>query len=414
MRGSGRRVGNEEEDSRVVFLANGVAATHTHAFAWHARTRAVSSLLISRFPRIVVRYRPPWYLPSPHLTTLWARFAPRPRPSREAHAPPRVERWPTPDDDFIELVRVDAASAAAPRLVLLHGLEGSARSHYVPGMLDEAARRGWGADLLLFRGCGAEPNRTARFYHSGETEDLGFVLTRIAREHPGAPLLLAGVSLGGNVLLKWLGEQGLAERERRPSHPALARVVAAAAVSVPYDLARAARHIDRGFARVYQWNFLRSLRRKAAAKLARFPGAVDADAVRRARTIWAFDDALTAPLHGFRDAADYYARSSAIGWIAHIRVPTLLLSAWDDPFLPREVLGEVASIARENAALATEFPRRGGHVGFVSGANPMRPAFYAEWRVPDFLARRLSEVAREGASGEPSMMLAAGEGSVSG
>ena len=345
-----------------------------------------------------MRYRPAWYLPSPHLSTLWARFA---RRSRLAGGAPHVERWQTPDDDFVELVRVDAPSAEAPRLVLLHGLEGSARSHYVPGILAEAARRGWGADLLLFRGCGAELNRTARFYHSGETGDLSFVLERIAREHPGAPLLLAGVSLGGNVTLKWLGEQGRAEREGRSPHPALARVVAAATVSVPYDLARAARHIDRGFSRVYQWSFLRSLKRKARAKLERFPGVVDAEAVRRARTLWEFDDALTAPLHGFRDAADYYARSSSLGFLAHVRVPTLLLSALDDPFLPREVLAAVAATARKNASLVLEFPERGGHVGFVSGRNPLRSEFYAEWRVSDFLANRLSSVARDGTAPAP-------------
>jgi predicted alpha/beta-fold hydrolase len=343
-----------------------------------------------------VRYRPAWYLPSPHLATLWARFAHPARTAEAVRRAARVERWETPDGDFVDVARIDASDPAAPRLVLLHGLEGSLRSHYVAGILDEARRRGWGAALLIFRGCGEEPNRTPRFYHSGETGDLGFVLGRVAAEREGAPLLLAGVSLGGNVLLKWLGEQGALVDAGEATHPAYERVAAAAAVSVPYDLARAARHIDRGFSRVYQWSFLRSLRRKALEKLARYPDLADPDAVRRARNIWEFDDALTAPLHGFRDAADYYARSSAIGWIAHIRVRTLLLSAVDDPFLPSEVLAEVGAIARGNPALVVEFPRRGGHVGFVSGRNPLRSRFYAEWRVPEFLAGAVDARARTG------------------
>jgi uncharacterized protein len=293
-------------------------------------------------------------------------------------------RWETDDRDFLDIVRVDAP-ADRPRLLLLHGLEGSARSPYALGLLHQAQQRGWGADLLVFRGCGGELNRARRFYHSGETTDLDFVVRRILAEFPSAPLGIAGVSLGGNVLLKWLGEQGA-------SVPA--RVAGAAAVSVPYDLARAARHIGRGFARVYQWSFLRSLRRKAAAKLERFPDLVARDALDRARTIWSFDDVVTAPIHGFRDASDYYMRSSAVRWIASIRVPTLLLSAVDDPFLPSAVLDDVAEVARSSEWLETEFVARGGHVGFVSGLNPLRPFYYAEWRVVDYLAQRILSLGR--------------------
>ena len=182
-------------------------------------------------------YSPAWWLPGPHARTIWSRFFRRTPP-----IPTRIERWDTADGDFVDLVRL-AGPPASPRLLILHGLEGAPRSHYARGLFLEAARRGWAADLLLFRGCGGEPNRAARFYHSGETSDLDAVARRILADDPESPLVVAGVSLGGNVLLKWLGEL----TESVPDG-----VVAAAAVSVPYDLARASRHIDRGFSRVYQ------------------------------------------------------------------------------------------------------------------------------------------------------------------
>jgi len=181
---------------------------------------------------------------------------------------------------------------------------------------------------------------------------------------------LVGVSLGGNVLLKWIGE-----REGRIDP----RVRAAVAISTPFDLDAGSRHISRGFARVYDRNFVRSLVRKAMAKLSAYPDLFDRNRVTRARSIYEFDDAVTAPVHGFRDAADYYARSSALGFLDSIRVPTLLVSSRDDPFLPEIVLDRVASIARANAHLRSEFHDTGGHVGFIAG-RPWRPFYYAEWR----------------------------------
>jgi uncharacterized protein len=319
-------------------------------------------------------YSPAWWLPGPHARTIWGRFFRRTPPLVT-----RTERWDTPDGDFVDVVRLDAASGS-PRLLMLHGLEGAPRSHYARGLFLEAARRGWAADLLIFRGCGGELNRAPRFYHSGETGDVDAVVRRLLAAHPGGPLLLAGVSLGGNVLLKWLGELGDAVPDR---------VVAAAAVSVPYDLARASRHIDQGFSRVYQHHFLRSLRRKALAKLAHYPTLMSREAVEAARTLYEFDDVVTAPVHGFTSADDYYARSSSIHFLPGIRVPTLLLSAFDDPFLPADVLKAVHLIAAGNGWLETDFPLHGGHVGFVSGSNPWRPFYYAEWRVTDFLERAL-------------------------
>jgi len=320
-------------------------------------------------------YSPAWWLPGPHARTIWGRFFRRTPALRT-----RTERWDTEDGDFLDLVRLDAPPGS-PRLIILHGLEGAPRSHYARGLFLEAARRGWAADLLLFRGCGAELNRAPRFYHSGETTDLDVVARRLLADDRTAPFVFAGVSLGGNVLLKWLGELG-------PSAPD--RIVGAAAVSVPFDLARASRHIDRGFSRVYQHHFLQSLRRKALAKLQQYPDLVSRERVEWAQTLYDFDDAVTAPVHGFTDAADYYARSSSIHFLSKIRVPTLLLNAADDPFLPAAVLDEARAVASTNHLISVEFPATGGHVGFVSGQNPLRPFYYAEWRVTEFLATAMA------------------------
>jgi predicted alpha/beta-fold hydrolase len=292
----------------------------------------------------------------------------------------RIERWVAPDGDEVELRRVApprGRDGDAPRLLLLHGLEGTIRSHYLRGTLAHAHRLGWAADALIFRSCNGEVTRTRRLYHSGETTDLDFVVRRLIKEHPGQPLGLAGFSLGGNVLLKWLGEGGA----DLPSE-----VRGAVAVSVPYDLERGSRFIERGFARVYTRHFLRTLRAKARAKLDRDPGLFDLGALARARTLYDFDDAVTAPVHGFESAHDYYHRSSSLNYLAAIRRPTLLLSAFDDPFLPPDVLNEVAAIAASNPDLETEFHERGGHVGFVSGRSPLSPRYYAEERVLGFLS----------------------------
>lgn len=320
-------------------------------------------------------YRPAWWLPGPHAQTLWGKFA-----RRTAPLPTRIERWATPDGDFVEILRLDGP-ANSPRLILLHGLEGTIRSHYVGGMLQMAHRCGWAADMLIFRSCGDEPNRAPRFYHSGETSDLEFTVRRIMEEFPGAPILMCGVSLGGNVLLKWLGERG----------DALFKAIrAAVAISVPFDLERGSRHIGRGFARVYERHFLRTLRRKAETKLTRYPGLFDAGALRRASTLYDFDDVVTAPVHGFEDAHDYYSRSSSLGYLSRIRRPTLLLNARDDPFLPTDVLDEVLRVARGNSCLTLEFTPHGGHVGFVGG-QPWRPTYYAEERAEAFLSTYLQE-----------------------
>jgi len=318
------------------------------------------------------RFRPAWWLRNPHAQTIWGRFL-----RRIPRVPTRVEQITAPDGELIELHHLDPAEEAAPRVFLLHGLEGSPRSHYVGGFLDQARRRGWGGTLLVFRGCGETPNLARRFYHSGETTDLEFAINTVVRRH-GRPVLAAGVSLGGNVLLKWLGERGRTAREL---------VRGAAAVSVPFDLEAGARRITEGFSRVYDRSFLKSLRRKAQVKLTRYPDLFDPDRLTRVRSIFDFDDAVTAPVHGFASAHDYYTRASSLQFLPKIEVPTLLLSARDDPFLPAEVLERVRASVSNNRQLTIEFQPRGGHVGFIGGNRPWHPFYYAEWRVFHFLDR---------------------------
>jgi predicted alpha/beta-fold hydrolase len=325
-------------------------------------------------------YSPAWWIPGGHLQTLWGKFF-----RRQSPAPTRIERWDTPDGDFLDVHRIDSAPGT-PRLLLLHGLEGSIRSHYAQGLLNEAVRRGWGADLLLFRSCGPELNRARRFYHSGETEDLAFVLARISAEHSSSPLAIAGVSLGGNVLLKFLGERG---------HNLAPQLKAAAAISVPFDLSRSSVRINRGFSRVYQRFFLGSLRRKALAKARHYPELAPQHRIRALRTLADFDDLITGPLHGFKDAADYYEKSSSLPYLEQIRLKTLLLSAVDDPMLPPEVLHEVREIADRNPALHLEFPARGGHAGFIGGSLPWRPFYYAEHRIGQFFADAFNEPSQQ-------------------
>jgi uncharacterized protein len=322
-----------------------------------------------------VIYSPAWWIPGGHLRTLWGKIFRRQRP-----APTAMERWDTPDGDFLEIHRLHA-SEGSPRLLLLHGLEGTVRSHYAQALLNEARRRGWGADLLIFRSCGSELNRTRRFYHSGETSDTAFVLDRIIEQHPLSPIGIAGVSLGGNVLLRFLGERGT---DLPP------QLSAAAAISVPFDLLRSSRRINRGFSRVYQRFFLGSLRQKAEQKRLRFPDLAPADKIAGLRTLEDFDNLVTGPLHGFRDARDYYEKASSLPILEAIRINTLLLSAVDDPMLPPEVLEEVREIARRNPNLHPEFVEKGGHAGFIAGSVPWRPFYYAEYRVGVFFAERFA------------------------
>jgi hypothetical protein len=313
-------------------------------------------------------YRRPWWYRGRHLQTLWG---PLLRPGRCPRF--RRERIETPDGDFVDLDWLGSPVADAPLVLILHGLEGSSRSHYVAGLCREVAALRLRAVVMNFRSCSGELNRTPRLYHSGETSDLDLVLRRLLDREAGASIGVVGISLGGNVALKWLGEQG---------DGAPAPVRAAVAISTPFELAECARMLDAGLPRLlYTENFLRTMKPKVHAKARLLDGRLDLAAVRRARTFTEYDRAVTAPIFGFADERDYWARSSSRPFLPKIRRPTLLINAVNDPFIPPSALpeAEVAASAWLEAAFAPE----GGHAGFLEG--PWGHRSWAERRALTFL-----------------------------
>ena len=324
-----------------------------------------------------MNYVAPWWLPGGNLQTIWPALYAR----RATGAPIRYrrERWDTPDHDFVDLDWLeDGAPAvanrqAAPLLVLFHGLEGSSRSHYAEAFAGFARDNGLAYVVPHFRGCGGELNVAPRAYHSGDFEEIGWILARLRALHPERLLLAVGVSLGGNALLRWAGETG-SEAARSAD--------AVAAVSSPLDLAAGGQAIGSGFNRlVYTTMFLRSMKPKALAKLAQHPGLFDAQALLAARDLYAFDDIFTAPLHGFRNADDYYARASARPHLQGIRIPALAVNARNDPFVPAASL---PSAAQAGSHVRLWQPAQGGHVGFPSG----RPPAHVRW-MPEAVGRWL-------------------------
>ncbi len=325
-------------------------------------------------------FAPAWFLPGGHLQTMWGRVG-RPRRLVELQR----ESLTTPDGDELLLDHLEAApgNENAPRFILLHGLEGSSYSVYIQGMLKQIHLRGYPATAVNFRSCARDPqnilrmipNRRPRLYHSGETTDLEFVVRTLRSRRPDAPLLAFGASLGGNVLLKWLGE-----------NPGQKEISAAATLSVPYDLGAGARFLESGMGRFYVATFLRTLKRKAASLITEFPelrDRMDLARIRRTSTFYDFDDAATATLHHFTGADDYYARSSSIRYVDSITTPTLAVSAHDDPFLPRNVLEELQS--RISSAVELRITEAGGHVGFVSGRHPWACTYWAEEQIVRWL-----------------------------
>ena len=264
----------------------------------------------------------------------------------------RRERWDTPDGDFID-VDFAGAPAGGRLLVLFHGLEGGSDSHYARALCARAAAAGLRVAMPHWRGCSGELNRLPRAYHSGDSDEVDWILKRLINS--GDACVAIGVSLGGNVLLKWLGERG---------ESAKALVRRAATVSAPIDVGAAGRALDRGLNRLlYTRMFLSTLKPKSLRKLEAFPGLFDGARVGAARTFREFDDLVTAPLHGFRDADEYWAAASSAPRLQDIRVPTLVLNARNDPFLPEQDL--LAATRKVSADVLLEFPRSGGHVGFA-------------------------------------------------
>ncbi len=322
-----------------------------------------------------MRYRAPWWLPGGHAQTIWPALLSSPAGGSRHHARRRIaylrERWPTPDGDFIDVDLLPARDPRAPWLVLFHGLEGSSASPYALAFAAACAQRGWHYAVPHFRGCSGELNLAPRAYHSGDFEEIGWMLARL-RARSQAPLRAVGVSLGGNALLRWAEEAGAG---------AAATVAALAAISAPVDLTAGGNAIDSGLNRsFYARHFLRTMKPKALAKLAQHPGLFERERLLAARTLREFDDVFTAPLHGFRDVADYWRRGSAKPRLASIAVPALLLNARNDPFVPAASLPRAADVGRH---VTLWQPKHGGHVGFAAGGPPghlMRlPAAVLDW-----------------------------------
>jgi uncharacterized protein len=328
-------------------------------------------------------YRAPAWLPGGNLQTIWAATLSR----RHLGAVPSFERerWSTPDADFIDVDHLrhppngSANGPATPplgthpkrHLVLFHGLEGSSASQYAQAFACIAQQRGWDYSVPHFRGCSGPLNLAPRAYHSGDFEEVGWILQRL-RQRSARPLLVVGISLGGNALLRWAQESG---------HSAAATASAVAAVSSPIDMAAAGQAIDQGFNwLVYSRMFLRTMKPRALAKLQQHPGLFDGEKLKAARTLYEFDNIFTAPLHGFRDTPDYWARASAKPRLSSIRIPALVLNAGNDPFVPAASLPTPAQVG-PNVSLWQ--PAHGGHVGFPQGSPPgdvfAMPPAVADW-----------------------------------
>jgi len=301
-----------------------------------------------------MKYAAPRWLPGGHLQTIFpATCILKPKVDY------RRERWPTPDGDFIDIDFVDG-KPGLPFVVLFHGLEGSSDSHYARALMAQVAALGWSGAVPHFRGCSGELNHAPRFYHSGDAQEIDWIVRRLVAQRkngPAAKFYVAGVSLGGNALLRWLGES---------QHQAEI-VDAACAISAPLDLAGGGAALSRGFNMLYTRAFLQTLKPKCLHKLKQHPGLFDRDTMLRARNLYEFDNVVTAPLHGYRNTDDYWHRASARHVLEDITVPTLVLNAKNDPFLPAQHLPRTAS-----RHVTLDYPDHGGHVGFAVGGLPGR------------------------------------------
>lgn len=311
-------------------------------------------------------FTPAWWLPNSHAQTIWASFL-----RRLPKLKMRRERLELPDGDFLDLDWVGPETG--PRVLVLHGLGGCIDSAYAQGILHAITARGWRGVFMHFRGASGEPNRKARSYHSGETADTQFVVEELLRREPSSRLAAIGYSMGGNVLLKWLGEtQG--------NNP----LTAAVAVSVPFQLQIAANHMGSDTSgRFYQWWLLRGLRYAIIKKFQRLPAPIETKDIYQLRSFLDFDNRVTAPLHGFKNAQDYYHQSSSRQYLKKIAIPTLIVHAKDDPFMIPDVVPGNEELSDK---VTLELSEGGGHVGFVSGNNPWKPEYWLEQRIPDFLS----------------------------
>lgn len=331
-----------------------------------------------------MNYFAPRWLPGGHLQSIWPALYARPLEGAPVHF--RRERWNTPDQDFIDVDWLDHAGAAAPLLVMFHGLEGSSASHYAQAFADFCRARQIAFAVAHFRGCSGELNLAPRTYHSGDFEEVDWILKRFRQQHAG-PIAVVGISLGGNALLRWAGEMGVAA----------SRVVdAVASVCAPLDLESSARALGRGFNRqVYTRMFLHSMKPKALRKLAQHPGLFDAKRMAAAPDLYTFDNIVTAPLHGFSSTEDYWSKASSKPHLARIAVPALVLNTRNDPFVPGSSLPLQDQVGR---FVELWQPESGGHVGFAQGALPGHLRAMPE-AVGDWLLDRLGLAAGLAARG---------------
>ena len=322
---------------------------------------------------------PPWWLKNPHLQTLWASLCPLPRPP-EFHR----QHLELPDGDFLVLDWSRNPGLDSPLVLILHGLEGSSNSNYIGRLVLQLSGQGYQCLVMHFRGCGGRPNRLQRTYHSGETRDLNMLFGWLRRAWPRRPLAVAGYSLGANVLLKWLGEQ----QQQAP-------IQAAIAVCPPMRLEICARRLEHGLSRLYQASLIHGLKRKALQKYRHRNSPLDLKRVARARTFYEFDDAVTAPLHGFAGVDDYYQQSSSRPYLKSIRTPLLIISARDDPFMTEAVLPGQDELA---PGTRLEVTRHGGHVGFIAARGIFGYAYWLDQRISAYLREILADGNQQPAS----------------
>lgn len=334
-------------------------------------------------------YKAPAWLPGGHAQTIWSALYAQKR--HQAPVPMHRERWTTPDGDFIDVDKQMASSKKRPLLVLFHGLEGSSDSHYAQAFADWAHEHDVQLAIPHFRGCSGQINLSPRAYHSGDHEEIDWVLKRLRQVHKaqqGEWLLAVGVSLGGNALMRWAAEQG---------HEATKTADAIASICSPLDLAMSGDAIGKGLNRyIYTPMFLKSMKPKALAKWAQFPGLFDKDAMLNAKDLYEFDNVFTAPLHGFKNTLDYWAKASAKPLMQAIHLPALALNAQNDPFVPASSLPQHKDVSR---SVTLWQPEQGGHVGFAAGPWPghvrQMPNKVGEW-----LMKRVGEATpMKGAAG---------------
>ncbi|MFC3033350.1 hydrolase [Pseudoalteromonas fenneropenaei] len=313
------------------------------------------------------QFKPAWWMTNRHVQTIVPRLY-----RLWQRTPVTLEELTTPDGDFVELAWAQPSAPTAPLAVVLHGLEGNIDSFYARGMLRALQQQGFDAVLMHFRNCSSKPNLLPRAYHSGETEDLHFLLTTLRARFPNRRLYAVGFSLGGNVLSKYLGEQ----QEQ-------CVLSGAAVVSAPLHLSSSCQVIRKSCFKLYQKYLLDRLKKSMSRKLPLVQQQLQLNQaeLNAINDLWEFDNRVTAPLHGFNGAEDYYDKASGQAFLRHIAIPTLLIHAEDDPMLSAQAIPRAEQVS-DSVTLAVS--AQGGHVGFLAGANPLRPQFWLEWAVPHY------------------------------